>query len=158
MQPVATCCSTIELHNNFWQLCVPLLLIFTCVAHKLAPINSSDPPLEKFGLPCCRYSILKAQNLYKNNNVTYFLTESFTAMLMMNEVFWDVIVCFINSYWHFGRGLCLHLQGQSVQEKSTAVLKPYRTGLTGNPTEKVFCLILYDWGWKQNQPPKHSNI
>jgi len=36
MQPVATCCSTIELHNNFGQLCVPLCVIFTCAAHKLA--------------------------------------------------------------------------------------------------------------------------
>jgi hypothetical protein len=117
MKPVATCCSTIELHNNFGQLRVPLFVIFMCAAHKLAPSNSCGLPPEKFGRPCCRYSILKTQNLYKKKNVTYFLTESFTAMLMMTEFFWDVTVCFINSYCHLEEGYASFFKANQPKKK-----------------------------------------
>jgi len=59
-------------------------------------------------------------------------------MLMMIEVFWNVLVCcLVNSYWHFGRALCLQLQGQSVQEKYSCSQTIWNRS-EKEPPEKIF--------------------
>lgn len=140
MQPTATCVNNVcptELHNNFRQLCVPHLVIFTCAAHTPAQNNSCDPFPEKIGCPCCRYFTLKTQNLYKKYNVTYFETESVTALLMMTKVFWEVTVCWLVRVTDVLEEGYASIFNSNRSKTSTAILKPIWQGTQ----QKMFAML-----------------
>lgn len=62
--------------------------------------------------------------LYQIHNTEHLAPEYLTVMLLLNQVFWDILLCqWVSCSEHFGRTQSLHLQGSWSPRRITEVEK-----------------------------------